>query len=75
MADIIEFKPKKTVYHLRFKSPAVLRMNKTSDCDIALVIERQDHTHGIGEAWVPASSERQAKEKLHKMISVDEWID
>jgi hypothetical protein len=50
-------------------------MNKESDSDIALEIERLSPTEGIGQAWVPAKNMQEAKKKLHKMIQVTEWLD
>jgi|TARA_B100000242_G_scaffold24354_1_gene14749 hypothetical protein len=74
--NVIKFPEiKDTVHILKFKVPAVIRMNKESDSDIALEIERLSPTEGIGQAWVPAKNMQEAKKKLHKMIQVTEWLD
>tara|TARA_B100001996_G_scaffold65691_1_gene47576 strand:- start:489 stop:719 length:231 start_codon:yes stop_codon:yes gene_type:complete len=76
MSNIVKFpEPKTKVYVLKFKCPAVLKMNKDSDNDITLEIERTNFNEGLGTAWVPAINETEAKEKLHKMIQVTEWLD
>lgn len=75
MADIIDFKPKETVFILNFTSPSPLRMTKTGGEKIAVEIRKVDDTHGVGQAWVPAQNIRQAKDKLQKMIEVLEFQD
>ena len=72
MADIIDFKPKETVYILNFTSPSPLKMTKVGGEKIVLEIRKVDETHGIGQAWVPALNIRDAKKKLTKMIEVTE---
>ena len=75
MADIIDFKPKETVYILNFTSPSPLKMTKGGGEKIVLEIRKVDETHGIGQAWVPALNIRDAKKKLTKMIEVTEFHD
>ena len=75
MADIIDFKPKETVFILNFTSPSPLRMTKNGEEKIAVEIRKVDDTHGVGQAWVPAHNIRQAKDKLQKMIEVLEFQD
>ena len=75
MADIIDFKPKDTVYILNFTSPSPLKMTKVGGEKIVLEIRKVDETHGIGQAWVPALNIRDAKKKLTKMIEVTEFHD
>lgn len=75
MADIIDFKPKETVYVLNFTSPSPLKMTKVGGENIAVEIKKVDDTHGIGQAWVPALNVRDAKERLQKMIEVLEFQD
>ena len=75
MADIIDFKPKETVYILNFTSPSPLKMTKVGGEKIVLEIRKVDETHGIGQAWVPALNIRAAKKKLTKMIEVTEFHD
>lgn len=75
MADIIDFKPKETVYILNFTSPSPLKMTKIGNEKIALEIRKVDEKHGVGQAWVPALNIREAKTKLAKMIEVIEFND
>ena len=75
MADIIDFKPKETVYILNFTSPSPLKMTKVGGEKIVLEIRKVDEPHGIGQAWVPALNIRDAKKKLTKMIEVTEFHD
>lgn len=75
MADVIEFKPKETVFILNFTSPSPLRMKKTGKENIAVEIRKVDNIHGIGQAWVPATNRTQAKNKLTKMIEVLDFLD
>ena len=75
MADIIDFKPKETVYILNFTSPSPLKMTMVGGEKIVLEIRKVDETHGIGQAWVPALNIRDAKKKLTKMIEVTEFHD
>jgi|TARA_B100001248_G_scaffold261997_1_gene255472 hypothetical protein len=74
MGDIIEFKPKQTVFVLNFTSPNPIKMTKVGGENIALEIRKVDESHGVGQAWVPASNVRNAKEQLRKMIEVIEFI-
>jgi|TARA_B110000305_G_C19021133_1_gene439372 hypothetical protein len=75
MADIIDFKPKETVFILNFTSPSPLKMTKTGTEKIAVEIQKVDEHHGVGQAWVPAQNIRQAKDRLMKMIEVLEFQD
>ena len=50
-------------------------MHKTGKERIHLELHKVDEIHGIGQAWVPASNIRMAKEKLCKMIEVTEFHD
>jgi len=61
MADIIDFKPKETVFILNFTSPSPLKMTKTGGESIAVEIRKVDET--------------QAQDKLKKMIEVLEFQD
>tara|TARA_Y100001970_G_C13933094_1_gene699309 strand:+ start:66 stop:296 length:231 start_codon:yes stop_codon:yes gene_type:complete len=75
MSNVIQFpKAKPKVHILKFKCPAVLKMTKEADNDITMEIERVSPSEGIGTAWVPAVNETEAKQKLHKLIQVKEWI-
>tara|TARA_B100001287_G_scaffold56289_1_gene44722 strand:+ start:2429 stop:2641 length:213 start_codon:yes stop_codon:yes gene_type:complete len=70
MAEIIEFKPKETVFVLNFTAPNPLKMSRDGTENIALEINK-----GKGTAWVPASSIRQAQKKLTDMIEITEFTD
>ena len=74
--NIVQFPEIKDKVHiLKFKVPGVIRMSKEADSDIALEIERLSPTEGLGQAWVPAKNLKEAKEKLHKMIQVTDWVE
>jgi len=75
MADIIDFKPKETVFILNFTSPSPLKMTKTGGESIAVEIRKVDETHGVGQSCVPATNRTQAQDKLKKMIEVLEFQD
>tara|TARA_B100000902_G_scaffold23677_1_gene28498 strand:+ start:5137 stop:5376 length:240 start_codon:yes stop_codon:yes gene_type:complete len=62
---------KDKVLEVKFIAPAVLKMTKTVDNDIALEIKE-----GIGQAWVPAKNIAEARKKLQKLLNnVTEFID
>tara|TARA_B110000444_G_C18343140_1_gene368186 strand:- start:74 stop:226 length:153 start_codon:yes stop_codon:yes gene_type:complete len=48
-------------------------MRKTGKEGITLSLEKVDEYTGIGQAWVPATNKRAAKEKLCAMIEVLEF--
>ena len=49
--NIVQFPEIKDKVHiLKFKVPAVIRMSKEADSDIALEIERLSPTEGLGQA-------------------------
>lgn len=76
MSNVIQFpnvKPK--VHILKFKCPAVFKMNKGQNNDITLELNRISETQSQGTAWVPAVNVTEAKKKLHKLLQVSEWID
>ena len=75
MDNVIEFKPKETVYMLKFTAPSPLKMTKVGGENIALEINKVDDKHGLGMAWVPAPNQEQAKTRLNKMIEILEWIE
>tara|TARA_B100001057_G_C22747904_1_gene910531 strand:- start:458 stop:670 length:213 start_codon:yes stop_codon:yes gene_type:complete len=70
MAEIIEFKPKQTVFVLNFTAPNPLKMSRNGTENIALEINK-----GIGTAWVPASNKTQAQNKLTDMIEIIEFTN
>lgn len=73
MGEVIEFKPREQVFVLKFTAPRPLRMTKTGKERITVSLEKVDEHTGIGQAWVPASNKRAAKEKLCAMIEVLEF--
>ena len=75
MADIIDFKPKETVFILNFTSPSPLKMTKTGTEKIAVEIQKVDEHHGVGQAWVPAHDKKEAQDKLGAMIEILDWLD
>lgn len=69
--NVIKFEPKRRVYVLEFQTPAQIRMNKTSECDIQLELSREvDDLLGNGTAWVPALSKTEARRKLLDLLNV-----
>lgn len=74
MAEIYEFKPRETVYVLKFTAPSPLKMTKLGGENIALEINKVDEEHGLGQAWVPAKNLGEARTKLNKMIEIIEWL-
>tara|TARA_Y100000992_G_scaffold59001_1_gene35954 strand:- start:6781 stop:7011 length:231 start_codon:yes stop_codon:yes gene_type:complete len=75
MGEVLEFKPKETVHILKFTAPRPLKMRKTGKERISVELHKVDEVHGIGQAWVPATNIRLAKEKLCNMIEVTEFLD
>lgn len=70
MAEIIEFKPKETVFILNFTAPNPLKMTRNGTENIALQIQK-----GVGTAWVPATNKKQAQSKLTDMIEIIAFTD
>ena len=75
MGDVVEFKPKETVYILKFTAPSPLKMTKSGGENMMVEIQRVDDSHGLGQAWVPAKNLAEAREKLNKMIEILEWLE
>jgi hypothetical protein len=73
MGEVLEFKPREQVFVLKFTAPRPLRMTKTGKERITVSLEKVDEYTGIGQAWVPASNLRAAKEKLCAMIEILEF--
>ena len=69
-SNVVPLTPRTSVYTLNFKCPNVVTMNKTEEDDIVL-----EMSNGRGTAWVPAKNITEAKNKLHKMMPITEWID
>ena len=73
MGEVLEFKPREQVFVLKFTAPRPLKMHKTGKERITVSLAKVDEYTGIGQAWVPASNLRAAKEKLCAMIEVLEF--
>jgi hypothetical protein len=50
-------------------------MRKTGKERISVELHKVDESHGLGQAWVPATNKRLAQEKLCAMIEVIEFLD
>lgn len=75
MDNVIEFKPKDTVYILKFTAPSPLKMTKAGGENMTVEINKVDDEHGLGQAWVPAKNLAEARTKLNKMIEILEWLE
>ena len=75
MDNVIEFKPKETVYILKFTAPSPLKMTKAGGENMTVEINKVDDSHGLGQAWVPAKNLHEARTKLNKMIEILEWLE
>ena len=75
MDNVIEFKPKDTVYILKFTAPSPLKMTKAGGENMTVEINKVDDEHGLGQAWVPAKNLHEARTKLNKMIEILEWLE
>ena len=73
MGEVLEFKPREQVFVLKFTAPRPLRMTKTGKERITVSLAKVDEHTGIGQAWVPATNLRIAKEKLCAMIEILEF--
>ena len=73
MGEVVHFKPREQVFILKFTAPRPLKMHKTGKERITLSLEKVDEHTGIGQAWVPATNLRIAKEKLCAMIEILEF--
>ena len=73
MGKVLEFKPRETVYVLKFTAPRPLKMHKTGKERISVELHKVDEYTGIGQAWVPATNKCAAKDKLCAMIEVLEF--
>jgi hypothetical protein len=75
MGEVLEFKQREQVFKLKFTDPRPLKMHKTGKERISVELHKVDESHGLGQAWVPASNKRLAQEKLSKMIEIIEFLD
>ena len=73
MGEVVQFKPREQVFILKFTAPHPLKMTKNGTERISVELHKVDESHGLGQAWVPASNERAAKEKLCAMIEILEF--
>jgi hypothetical protein len=73
MGEVLQFKPRETVYILKFTAPRPLKMRKTGKERISVELNKVDEHTGIGQAWVPAANKLEAKDKLCAMIEVLEF--
>ena len=71
MTNVVEFKKKKEVYVLKFKTANVIKFTKNEEHDdIMLEVEQNK-----GTAWVPALNLNEARKRLHSMMTVLEWVE
>lgn len=68
MADVIDITTRLKEYVLNFKCPNVVTLKGSNGIHFEL-------GDGEGTAWVKAKSKDEAKQKVHKAISVTEWIE
>lgn len=71
MTNVVEFKKKKEVYVLKFKTADVIKFTKREEHkDIMLEMQQNK-----GTAWVPALNLNEARKRLHTMMNVLEWVE
>ena len=71
MTNVVEFKKKKEVYVLKFKTSNVIKFTKNEEHDdIKLEVQQNK-----GTAWVPALNLNEARKRLHSMMTVLEWVE
>lgn len=68
MANVIDITNRLKEYVLHFKCPSVVTLKGSTDIHFEL-------GNGEGTAWVKAKTKDEAKQKVHKAISVTEWIN
>ena len=71
MTNVVEFKKKKEVYVLKFKTANVIKFTKNEEHDDIMLEVQQNK----GTAWVPALNLNEARKRLHSMMTVLEWIE
>lgn len=71
MTNVVEFKKKKEVYVLKFKTPNVITFTKREEHE-DIMLEMQQNK---GTAWVPALNLNEARKRLHSMMTVSEWVE
>ena len=71
MTNVVEFKKKKEVYVLKFKTANVIKFTKNEEHDDIMLEVQQNK----GTAWVPALNLNEARRRLHSMMTVLEWVE
>ena len=71
MTNVVEFKKKKEVYVLKFKTSNVIKFTKNEEHDDIMLEVQQNK----GTAWVPALNLNEARKRLHSMMTVLEWVE
>tara|TARA_B100000029_G_scaffold230466_1_gene227900 strand:+ start:5285 stop:5512 length:228 start_codon:yes stop_codon:yes gene_type:complete len=71
MTNVVEFKKKKEVYVLKFKTANVIKFTKSEEHDDIMLEVQQNK----GTAWVPALNLNEARKRLHSMMTVLEWVE
>ena len=71
MTNVVEFKKKKEVYVLKFKTANVIKFTKNEEHDDIMLEVQQNK----GTAWVPALNLNEARKRLHSMMTVLEWVE
>ena len=71
MTNVVEFKKKKEVYVLKFKTANVIKFTKNEEHDDIMLEVQQNK----GTAWVPALNLNEARKRLHSMMTVLDWVE
>ena len=71
MTNVVEFKKKKEVYVLKFKTANDIKFRKNEEHDDIMLEVQQNK----GTAWVPALNLNEARKRLHSMMTVLEWVE
>ena len=71
MTNVVEFKKKKEVYVLKFKTANVIKFTKNEEHDDIMLEVQQNK----GTAWVPALNLNEARKRLHSMMTVLECVE
>ena len=71
MTNVVEFKKKKEVYVLKFKTANVIKFTKNEEHDDIMLEVQQNK----GTAWVPALNLNEARKRLDSMMTVLEWVE
>ena len=71
MTNVVEFKKKKEVYVLKFKTANVIKFTKNEEHDDIMLEVQQNKC----SACVPALNVNEARKRLHSMMPVLEWVE